>query len=529
MKDIQNYQQMLRDGKINRRDFITRMSALGLASSAMGGLIVSADALAQTPKRGGRAIFGWYTHSANDTLEPARLTTSLDFQRAYSIMGTLVRWDRELQPQPDLAVEWEPQQDGQVWNFKLREGVTFHNGKDFTANDVIFSIQQHLGEDSKSIIKSWLESIVDMKADGKHVVRIELDAPNADLPMYFGDMHSCIHPENHTDWDNAMGTGPFKLKSFKAGIGMLAERNENYWDEGRPYLDEVETFGIGETSARLNALLAEDVHFICRIDPKTVDLIKQHPAVEFEPTKSARHVTFPMMADRPPFENLDLRLAMKYLANRKQMLDVVQQGHGSIANDVALGPTDRYYCRELEQREYDVDKAKFHLKKGGFEGFTYDLHTSEAAAGTTAPDLAVHFSETAKAAGVKINVVKNPADGYWSAVWMKKNFCMSNWFPRPTADLRFSLINISTANWNEGFYKNPEVDRLILKARATVDGPERAALYCDVQKILHIEDGRIIPLFIDFLDARTGDLKGYEPHPFSEGAGCRLADEVWLG
>ena len=236
-----------------------------------------------------------------------------------------------------------------------------------------------------------------------------------------------------------------------------------------------------------------------------------------------------MMADRPPFDNLDLRLAMKYLADRPSMLDVVQQGHGSVANDVALGPNDRYYCHELEQREYDVDKAKHHLKKAGYEsGFSYDLHTSETAAGTTAPDLAVHFRETAAAAGADINVVKHPSDGYWSAVWMQKNFCMSNWFPRPTADLRFSLTNLSSANWNESFYRNPVVDELILKARATLDGPERHAIYCDVQKILHIEDGRIIPLFIDFLDARTSNLKGYESHPFAEGAGCRLGDEIWL-
>jgi len=530
VKDINNYQQMLRDGKINRRDFIARMTALGVASSAMGGLIVSADALAETPKRGGRVKLGWYTHSANDTLEPARLTTSLDFQRAYTVMNTLVRWDRELKPIPDLAVEWDAEQSGKIWNFKLRQGVTFHNGKDLTPNDVIFSIQQHLGDDSKSIIKAWLAGITDMKAVGNDTVRITLDAPNADLPMYFGDMHSAIHPEGHTDWDNAMGTGPFKLKSFKPGVGMLAVRNENYWDEGRPYVDEIESFGIGETAARLNALLAGDVHFICRIDPKTVDLIKQHPTSAFEPTSSARHVTFPMLADREPFANDDLRLAMKYLADRESMLNVVQQGHGSIANDVSLGPNDRYYCRELEQRVYDVDKAKFHLKKAGYEsGFSYDLHTSEAAAGTTAPDLAVHFRETAAAAGADINVVKHPADGYWSAVWMKQNFCMSNWFPRPTADLRFSLCNLSDANWNEGAYRDPKVDELVLKARGTLDGPERAAIYCDVQKILHDKDGRIIPLFIDFLDARSQDLKGYVSHPFAEGAGCRLADEVWLG
>ena len=87
---------------------------------------------------------------------------------------------------------------------------------------------------------------------------------------------------------------------------------------------------------------------------------------------------------------------------------------------------------------------------------------------------------------------------------------------------------MSDATWNEGFYKNPEVDRLIIEARGTADGPKRYELYCAVQKILHDKDGRIIPLFIDFLDARSSKMKGYVGHPFAEGAGCRMSDEVWL-
>ena len=171
------------------------MSALGFAASTMGGLMVSADALAETPKRGGRLRLGWYTHSANDTLEPGRLTTSHDFIRAYQVMNTLVRWDRDLNAQPDLATSWESSNDNKTWHFELRKGVNFHNGKSFTAADVVDSVNQHRGPDTKSIIKGWLEGISDIKADGAYVVRMDLEAPNADLPMYFGAMHASIHPE----------------------------------------------------------------------------------------------------------------------------------------------------------------------------------------------------------------------------------------------------------------------------------------------------------------------------------------------
>ena len=530
MNDIRKYQQMLCDGTLSRRDFVSRMSALGVAASAVGGLVTSAEALAETPKRGGRARFGWYTHSANDTLEPAQLNSSLDYHRAYSVMSPLVRWNRELKPQPDLAESWEAQESGRVWIFELRKGVTFHNGKDLTANDVIFSIQQHMGPDSTSTIKSWLAGITDMRADGNHTVRVELEAPNADLPMYFGDMHSVIHPEGHTDYDNAIGTGPFKLEASGPASARWSRANENYWGRGEALSRRdrnVRHRGL-RGAAQRPAGRRRALHPAHRPEDGEPDPAVSGRRVRAHQDRAARDV--PDDGDRPPFENLDLRLAMKYLANRQSMLTTVQQGHGSIANDVALGPMDPYYCKELAQREYDLERAKHHLKKAGYEsGFSIDLHTSDAAAGPSAPDLAVHLAETAAPAGVKINVVKHPADGYWSAVWLKKTFCMSNWFARPTADLRFSSTNLSSASGNEGFYKDERVDKLILEARATLDGPRRYELYCELQKILHDADGRIIPLFIDFLDARRSDLKGYRPHPFSEAAGCRLADEVWLG
>jgi len=529
-KQAQFWESEFVRGRISRREFIGRVGAIGLTAATAGSIVAAADrAIAQTPKKGGKLICGWYAHSAKDTLNPNLLTSSLDFQRVYQTMSTLVRYGNDGKTiQPDLATEWESSADGLTWNFKLRQGIQFHDGKSLTPEDVIYSLNRHRGENSDSVIKAWLSSISDVKKDGDSAITISLSSPVGDLPFYLGDMHAAIVPDGFTDFKNAIGTGPYRLKSFEPGVGCVGTRYENYHRDDIAHVDEVETFGISDTAARVNALVAGDVHFITRIDPKTVDLINNAPGVKMANAKSARHITFPMMSDAPPFDNNDFRLAIRYMAERQSMLDNVVKGYGMIGNDHALAPTDRYYCKELAQREYDPDKAKFHLKKAGMEGATVTLHCSETAGGTMGPDLALHLSESAKKVGLNIEVQREPADGYWSSIWMKRPFHMSNWNPRPTADLRFSLVYLTDAKWNESHNGSPELDALILKARAMADGPERYEVYCDVQKMIYETGGSIVPIFTDWLDARVENLMGWTGNPLAEGDGARIHENVWF-
>lgn len=530
MKDQVSYwQSEYLSRRIGRREFLGRMSALGFSATVLSSIVGQADrALAATPEFGGRMRIGWYTHSAADTLDPNRLGTSLDFLRAYQVCSTLVRYNREGESEPDLAESWEVSEDARTWRFKLRSGVEFHNGKSLTPDDVIYSLGRHIGEGSDSVIQTWLSPIVEMKKEGNNTVVIVLDSPNADLPMYLGDMHAVIVQDEFTDFDNMIGTGPFKLDSFRPGVGMSAARYENYHFEGRPYVDEVESFGIGDSAARLNALLAGDVDCIVRVDPKAIGIIESTPGVTMAATKSSRHITMPMMCDRPPTDNLDLRLAIKYLVDREAILQNVYKGYGTIGNDTPIGPNDRYFCADLPQRELDIEKAKFHLKQSGMTNLTLDLHTSEAAGGPQGPDTALFLKETAAKAGLHLNVKKHPAEGYWSDVWYQYPFHMSSWNPRPTADLRFSLVHLSDAEWNETRYKNERLDAVIFEARGTVDETRRQELYCEAQRILWEKGGSIVPVFLDWLDARSERLKGWEGNPLGEADGMRIHETGWL-
>ena len=526
---IKYYQKEYEARRISRREFAGRLGAAGVAATAATSLLTASDAVrADTPVKGGRMRIGWYTHSANDTLDTTRMRTSLDYLRVYQLSSQLVRYTPKVTLEPDLATEWDSD-DLKTWRFKLRKGVEYHNGKSLTVQDCIYSLNRHRGENSQSPIKQFMDTITELKADGDWLV-VDLEAPNADFPMYLGMYQSNIVPDGFEDFDNLVGTGPFVLDSFRPGVGMLAKRNPNYHHEGYPHVDEVESFGIGDTAARVNALLAGDIHFTTRVDPKSIPIIEGAPNTTMANSPSSRHLTFPMVSDRPPADNRDFRQAMRLLVDRKAVVDNIQKGYGMMGNDIPISPADLYYCPEIPQRDIDLDKARFHLKKAEMDGGTIDLRTSESAGGVQSIDIALMMKENAAKIGFNINFIREPADGYWSKVWLNPSFPFigSNWFPRVTADIRFSSTYISGVDWNEAFWSNERFDKLVKMARGVKDGPERREIYCEAQQILWDEGGSIIPLFTDWLDARSTKLGGHRKHPVGEGDDHRIHEWGYL-
>lgn len=514
--------------RITKREFIGRIGALGLtAATASSILALGSTARAQEPKKGGHLKVGWYSASASDTLNPARMASTTQFFYAWQVGNNLVRYSQQITPEPDLASEWDVTSDLKQWRFKIRKGVEFHNGKALTLDDIIYSLNLHRGESSASSIKPFLQPVADIRKDGDDVIVFEMSAPHADLAMLLGDVHAVIVPDGFDDWNNFIGTGPFKFKRFEPGIEVLAERNPNYFGRAA-HIDSVSTIGIPDLAARVNALLAGDVDYIVRVDPKLVDAIEQAPNVAVASAKSSRRITFPMQMDATPFDNADLRLAIMLMADREGMVNNVLKGKGTVGNDIPVGPTDTYYNAKIPQRTQDLDKAKFHLKKAGMEGKSVTLHASDAAGGSIAPDLALHLKESAAKAGLTIDIQREPADGYWSNVWLKRPFAMGHLVVRPTADLTMSLIYHSKAPWNETHMKDAELDRILEQARGILDGPERQALYDQAQQIIHDRGGCLIPVHPDWLDARAEAVKGWVGSSLNEGDGCRLAENIWL-
>ncbi|MBK0398651.1 ABC transporter substrate-binding protein [Limibaculum sp. M0105] len=476
---------------------------LGAAGAA---LVAAPRAMAQTPKQGGTMRIGRAHGSTTDNLDPGVWENDFTIGQGFIYNNYLTEIDQNNGLAPELAESWEASPDAKQWVFKIRKGVTFHNGKDVTPDDVVASINYHRGPDSKSAAAGIVSQIEDIKADGDNVV-VVLSGGNADFPYIVSDYHLAIMPaaDGKIDWTQGIGCGPYKITSFEPGVRGTYEKHKDYWKSDRAHFDAVEQIAIVDAAARTNALLTGEVDVIDRVDLKTVARLKRAPGVAVEQTNGNQHYTLPMLSTQAPFDNNEIRLALKYALDREELLQKILQGYGTLGNDHPIGPANTYLATDLEQRAYDADKAKFHLKQAGLDNLTVDLHMSEAAfAG--AVDAGILYSETAAKAGITINVVREPSDGYWSDVWMKKGWCGSYWGGRPTEDWMFSQVYQSGADWNEAFWSNERFDKLLKEGRAELDSDKRRDIYREMQMICRDEGGSVIPMFSSYVFARSTKL-----------------------
>ncbi len=201
-----------------------------------------------------------------------------------------------------------------------------------------------------------------------------------------------------------------------------------------------------------------------------------------------------------------MRLALKHGLDHEAMLQTVLRGYGAVGNDHPIGEGDQFFASALEQRTYDPDKAKFHLREAGLESLAVDLSVADAAfAG--AVDAGVLYAEHAALADIDINVVREPNDGYWSNVWLNKPWCTVYWGGRPTADLMFTTAYVAGASWNDTFWDNERFNELLVQARAELDQPLRAEMYHEMQEIVRDDGGAVIPMFAPHVFA-TSDRIG---------------------
>ena len=525
--EITRMKEGFEKGNLTRREFMQGLLALGLSVSSAGVLVAgSRDVKAETPKRGGRLRAAWNIHGPGDTMDPILVSGAHDYLRVRSFYNSLVRFNDDLTVSPELAEEWSINDDVTEFTFKIRKGVEFHNGKTLDADDVIYSMNRHLGEDSLSKAKSLVSMVKEWKKLDQYTVKATLSSPNGDLPAILGTFHFKI-VENGAKGDYFLspnGTGPFKVKEFKPGIRTLGVRNDNYWVEGRPYLDEIDNFAITDTTARSNAAIAGDVDIAGAPAPTAYKQIEATSHLKLVSIPSANFAGAVCMLDRHPGNNRDFVLGMKHLYNRERIVRSVMKGHGIVGNDQPISAAYPDHCAELEQRPYDPDKAQFHLKKSGITEAT--IVAGEVRQGLT--DIALMVQAEAAKVGLKFNVNKVPTDGYWGTVWMNKPICTVGWNMRPTANVMLTLARHSEAPWNDSKFKNARFDQLLLDTRAELDAGKRREMYCEMQRMLRDEDGFIIPAHINYVDAVNKKVKGLGAVPLSNLMGAEWPEFAWI-
>jgi peptide/nickel transport system substrate-binding protein len=494
----------------------------GATTQAAGGT----EAAAGEPKRGGRLQVGCVGGGAREAFNPQIGGENLMIiLRLYTHFDELLRIIDPTSPQPALALEWTPNADATVWQFKLRPEVTWHDGKPFGADDVIYSLR--FMSDPKHYQSVSLQDVLldEIKKVDDLTVEVPLARPSTIFPTTLGKMVQ----DGATDFREPIGTGAFMLESFTVGQRSLSVRNPNYWDEGKPYVDELEFISIDDDSARMNALLSGEINVMADVPFSLAEQYKDSDEITLIDIPSfSPHVTY-MAIDVPPWDDVRVRTAMKLIADREGLVAGALSGFGVIANDL-FGKGLPFYADtdQIPQRERDVEQARFLLKEAGYDGdLTVTLETSPISPGIV--EAATLLKAQAAEAGVTINIERVPPAAYYdtSLKYLKMPFAQSAWLGDSLGSFYQGAL-LSDSPYNETHWRDPEFDELVRSALGATDENEAAEFWLQAQKIQWEQGGNLIWGIQNLTDAAAANVHGLEPSPVANlGAGYGLIT-AWI-
>lgn len=481
---------------VSRRRLLRGAAAIGAT-----GLILPASmkTLRAEPKKGGILRIGFNSGSTTDSYDPGTWDSNFIQVFAQSHHGYLTEIAADGSLVGEVAESWETG-DAVTWVLKIRPGITFHSGATVKAEDVIASLNYHRGPDSKSAAKPIVDPIVDLKADGPNTVIVTLSAGNADFPFLMSDYHLPIKPsvEGKIDPTSSDGCGPYVVNSFEPGVSASLTRHSSYWKTDRAHFDGLSLLAIPDVVARQNALITGQVDVINSLDLKSVSLLARNNSIRVLSVTGNQHYCFPMDTREGPFNDNNVRLALKHAIDRQEMVDKILYGYGMVGNDNPIGPSQKYSATDLPVNSYDPEKARFYLKQSGLSSLEVPLYVADSGF-TGAVDAGILYAEKAEAAGIKIKVERVPNDGYWSNVWMSKPWCASYWGGRATCDWMFSTAYAAGAPWNESYWENERFNKLLLQGRSELDDAKRGDIYREMQSLVSNDGGTVIPMFASFV------------------------------
>ncbi len=495
-----------RRGRISRREFMHYATAAGITVSAATGLW-STSAMAQ-PKRGGTFRVAVHDGNTNDSHDPGTYLSRQMIYLVHQYRSFLTQIESDGSLGGDLATEWSSNDTATEWTFRLHQDATFHSGRPVVADDVIASMNHHRGDESTSAAKALFSDVSDITKTDDHTVVFALTAGNADLPWLMTDYHLCIcpaNPDGSLNWQSADGSGPYKIVDGQMGVGFYCERHDGWHQEGA-YFDALEIIVINDNATRQTAIITDAVDAISLVDLAAMADLESNPDVILENVPSAAAITLPMHCNVAPFDDVRVRQAIKHACNREDLIEKIAGGAATIGNDFHVSPAMPYWPDDIPQTPYDPDRAKALLGEAGVDSLNVQLSTAESVF-SGAIDLAVLYAEHARPAGINIEVVQEPADGYYTDVWLKKPWCVVSWGARPTPDVMFTLAYKDDAAWNEAFWQNERFNELLLQAKAELNDELRAEMYREMCVIAKDDGGTVIPFFNNFVYARRSRVQ----------------------
>ena len=486
---------------LNRRDFLRAAGAAGFSAAAAGSLWSKARAAA--PAKGGTLRLGADGGSSTDSLNPLQsLGADHTTNAALATYDTLTEIDHDGSPQPSLAESWEGNPDG-TWAIRLRRGAEFHDGKSLTASDVVWSLNQHRGDASKNAeARQIVGNMEELRADGDHTVIVRQREVNFDLPSHLSSFGLLIGREGTQSWDEGIGTGPYRLEGWEPGVRHVGRKFENFYRDDQGHFDSVETLNVPDAAARAAGLLSGSLDVIGSPDVNTATRLSATSGFDLVQVSGTQHYTTDMRTDTGPLTDPDVRNAIKWGVKRQEIVDNVLGGFATIGNDIPLARNQKFHNDALPQREFDPEKSKWHLNQAGLDRVALTFHTSDGAfAG--AVDMGVLMQQSLAEGGIDLTVKREPADGYWSKVWMTEPWTASYYNGRPTADWMLTSQYSSDSQWDATYFRNARFDALLSEARSAADEAKRRELYFEAQRLLWENGGVLVVAFVNILIAAS--------------------------
>jgi peptide/nickel transport system substrate-binding protein len=508
------------------------------ASTAAGPTGALTALPAGTPKRGGTFTVGTISGGQSENLFPGTSLTTPDFVRNYNLYNLLFYLGQDISPLvPGLALSAESNKDATVWFFKLRPNVKWHDGKPFTADDVVYNFQALWSNAEANFSAGFLTGLVDFKHVRKRdalTVEIPLLKAVAEFPTIFAYFDFPVVQNGATAKSTAkqpIGTGPFKYVSFTPGSQSVFEANPDYWESGKPYVERlIVDSSFTDNNAVFNALLAGSINLFPSLPLSTARSQLTTKQVQILASKfAATSYMFLMRVDTGEFADNRVRQAFKLLVDRQAMIDSAWSGFGTVAYDL-LAPGTPYYLAE-QKRAQDLEQAKSLFKAAGVLGHTFVLPTAESSPGMV--QSATILAQQASAAGVTVVVKPSSAATYFTPAggFLTRDF--GEEVDQPVGSLTSAYLSEYTlgcpypdTHWGHQ-PGGAAAQKLISEAIAATDPTKAAELWREAQMQQFNEGGYLVWGNLPYVDAAANNVRG-----LSTGAGFsynnwRLCDG-WL-
>ena len=506
---------------LGRRQFLGGIATTGAVVTASGLLAAcgsSGPTPAATPSasasvakhRGGSLRVGLTGSTGADTLDPHQGLSYLDTARVHQLYQPLLQLNAQAQNEFVLAEDNGIIAHGTTKEYiiKIRPGITFHDGRPLTADDVIFTFNRIKGGNkgagyagSSSLGPMDLKNL---KAIDKHTVLVPFTQHYGSFIDQLAFWYYLYIVPVGFDPKKPNGTGPFKAQSFTQNQRSVFVRNENYWKPGQPYVDKLTIIDFSDSVSLQNALVTNVIDAAGALEGPQIAALSSNSNVKTVTSKTGAITPFTMRVDVSPFSIPEVRQALRLIVDRQQMIDSALDGFATVAADV-FSPYDPNV--EHFTRQADIPKAKSLLKKVGQENLTVTLTTSPVATGTV--QMATVLAEQAKAAGVTIKVSNvQPNTFFKTGKYLEWPFSQDFYNYSPyLAQVAQSFL--PTSPYNETHWKPPKYIKLDSAANQTLSSTRRREIEHEMQQIDYHDGGYIIPCFIDTLDAYSTKLTGY--------------------